>query len=150
MSSPSFAANGNIPARCAGRGVGDNVSPALAWSGIPEGARELVLIIEDPSAPMPRPITHCVATGIPPDWSGVDEGALTNGGPLRLGRNFQRRPEYAGPRPLPGHGPHIYVFQLFAVARPLGVGSSFGRRDVLHAMRDEVIARGRLGGTYER
>jgi hypothetical protein len=61
-----------------------------------------------------------------------------------------RRCEYAGPRPVKGHGPHIYAFQLFAVDRPLALGPSFGRRDVLEAMRGIVTARGRLDGTYER
>jgi Raf kinase inhibitor-like YbhB/YbcL family protein len=150
VSSSSFDVDGNIPRRCAGRGEGDNVSPAVSWSGAPEGTKELVLVVEDPSAPLPRPFVHCVVAAIPPGWSVVEEGGLVAAEPLRLGRNSMRRCEYAGPRPVKGHGPHIYAFQLFAVDRPLALGPSFGRRDVLEAMRGFVTARGRLDGTYER
>jgi phosphatidylethanolamine-binding protein (PEBP) family uncharacterized protein len=55
-----------------------------------------------------------------------------------------------GPRPVRGHGPHRYVFQLFALSRPIAVGERPDRAEVLAAMRGAVIARGKLTGTYER
>jgi Raf kinase inhibitor-like YbhB/YbcL family protein len=150
VSSLSFGEAGAIPRRCAGPGVGDNVAPALSWLDVPEGTKELVLIVEDPSAPLPRPFVHCVVAGIPPDWSSVAEGGFVDAGPMRLGRNSMRRREYTGPRPVRGHGPHTYAFQLFAIDRDLVLAASFGRRDVLEAMRGAVTARGRLDGIYER
>jgi len=62
-----------MPVRCAGRGVGDNVSPQLSWDGAPEDTQELVLIIEDPSAPLPRPFVHAVVTGIPASMKSLAE-----------------------------------------------------------------------------
>jgi Raf kinase inhibitor-like YbhB/YbcL family protein len=149
VSSSSFGEAGAIPRRCAGPGVGDNVSPALSWLDVPEGTKELVLILEDPSAPLPRPFVHWVIAGIPPDWSAVAEGGLVVD-PLHLGRNSMRRREYTGPRPVRGHGPHTYAFQLFTLDRHLTLPASFGRGDVLEAVRGAVTARGRLDGIYER
>jgi hypothetical protein len=147
---PAFTSEGGIPDRYAGNGVSQNVSPPLEWSGVPEQAKELVLLVEDPSAPLPRPFVHAVVAGIPPAWSGIAEGGMADVSPLRMGRNSIRRPHYSGPRPVSGHGPHSYVFQLFAVDRPLTLGVSFGRRSVLAALSGRVVATGRLDGIYER
>lgn len=155
LSSPGFASGGAMPQRYAGQGVGDNVSPPLDWSDVPAAAQELVLIVEDESVPLPRPLVHVLVRGIAPDATGLSEGALSDRGLLTqaalvLGTNSLRRPAYAGPRPIPGHGPHTYVFQLFALDRPLALGPPFGRAQLLAAMGGHVIARGRLDGTYQR
>src|SRR4051812_41288959 len=55
LTSPSFEAGSCIPKRHAGKGVGENVSPPLSWSGVPPHAAELLVIVEDPDAPLPRP-----------------------------------------------------------------------------------------------
>ncbi len=149
LSSPAFRPGGAIPARYAGRGVGGNISPALSWSGVPDGTRQLVLIVEDRDAPVPRPIAHVLAV-LPADLPELAEGGLSPGDTVRLGRNSLGHSAYDGPRPVPGHGPHTYVFQLFALGQPLTLGPSFTRRDLLAAMRGAVLARGRLDGTYER
>jgi Raf kinase inhibitor-like YbhB/YbcL family protein len=149
LSSPSFEPDGTIPRRYAGRGVGDNISPAFEWSGIPEGTEQLALIVEDADAPLPRPIVHVLAL-LPDGLRGLDEGALNQGKTITLGRNSLRSNDYAGPRPVPGHGPHTYVFQLFAIDRALTLRPSFTRRDLLAAMTGAVLARGRLDATYER
>jgi Raf kinase inhibitor-like YbhB/YbcL family protein len=149
FSSPSFEPDGPIPKRYAGRGVGDNISPAFKWSGIPEGTGQLVLIVEDPDAPLPRPVVHVLAL-LPHGLRGLDEGALNKAETITLGRNSLRSNDYAGPRPVPGHGPHTYAFQLFAIDRGLTLRSSFTRRGLLAAMTGAVLARGRLDGTYER
>ncbi len=87
LTSPAFAEGQAIPRRHAGAGVGGNVSPALNWSGIPAGTAEIVLVTEDPDAPLPRPVVHAVITGIPPAWPGLPEAAMNAGlAPSRLGR----------------------------------------------------------------
>ena len=149
LSSPSFEPDGTIPRRYAGPGVGDNISPALIWSGVPEGTEQLALIVEDADAPVPRPLVHVLAL-LPHGLRGLDEGALSQGETGTLGRNSLRSNDYAGPRPVPGHGPHTYVFQLFALDRALTLRPSVTRRDLLAAMSGEVLARGRLDGIYER
>jgi Raf kinase inhibitor-like YbhB/YbcL family protein len=149
LSSPAFRPGGAIPARYAGRGVGDNISPALSWSGVPDGTRQLVLIVEDRDAPVPRPLAHVLAV-LPADLPELAEGGLSPGGTVRLGRNSLGHSAYDGPRPVPGHGPHTYAFQLFALGQPLTLRPSFTRRDLLTAMRGAVLAQGRLDGTYQR
>lgn len=150
LSSVSFPAGGSMPVRCAGKGVGDNTSPALSWTGVPAQAVELVLIMEDPSAPLPRPFVHMVVTGIPPDRAGFAEGELAAGNlGIAFGRSSIGSKGYEGPRPVPGHGPHSYVFQLFALDRPLGL-SEPRRKAVLAAAQRAVVGRARLDGLYER
>ena len=147
ITSPAFSDGGHMPQSCAGRGVGDNRMPALSWSGVPANAAELVLVLEDPGAPVPRPIVHMVMTGIAPDVTGVGEGATVG----VMGVNSRKGREYRGPRPVPGHGPHDYVFELFALdtalpPRPEG----YDKKTLVPLMRGHVIARGRLTGIYER
>jgi Raf kinase inhibitor-like YbhB/YbcL family protein len=153
LSSDTFVANDPLPARCAGKGVGENVSPALAWGDVPPATRHLVLVIEDPDAPTPRPVVHTIATIIP-DLTELAEGALS-GERAPSGVAFYRGSlgsnGYNGPRPVPGHGPHRYAFQLFALDAHLGLDSSTSTpRSVFAAMTGKVVARGRIDGTYER
>lgn len=149
--SPAFADGDLIPARYSGGA--ENVSPPLKWSGVPAHAVELVLIVEDPDAPTPRPFVHCVARGIRPDLGKLAEGALAPDGTradVVLARGGLRHVGYVGPRPIPGHGPHEYVFQLFALDRRLNVGPRTSPRQLLAAMQGRVIARAQLTGVYER
>ncbi|HEX9461359.1 MAG TPA: YbhB/YbcL family Raf kinase inhibitor-like protein [Alphaproteobacteria bacterium] len=151
LTSPAFQDGGAIPIRYAGNGVGENISPALSWSGVPEEAAELVLIMQDPDAPLPRPVVHVIATGLLPGSGGLAEGALGASGPnVRLGRASFGRRAYAGPRPVRGHGPHRYVFQLVALRRRLALAKEPTLREFLVAVRGHAIARGRLIGTFER
>jgi Raf kinase inhibitor-like YbhB/YbcL family protein len=152
LSSDTFAANGPIPVRCAGRGVGDNVSPHLSWEGAPDDTQELVLIMEDPSAPLPRPFVHVVVTGIGASMNSLAEGALSTPteAHVTMGLNSLRQRAYFGPRPVPGHGPHNYVFQLFALRRQLPETNRATKGRVLRLIDGLVVAHGRLTGTYER
>lgn len=152
LSSSSFGAGQPIPRRHAGQGVGDNISPGLSWTGVSSDAAELALIVEDPDAPLPRPFVHAIIVGIPAEASGMNEGALSSLSIAQgmLGRNSFRRQAYAGPRALPGHGPHNYVFQLFALRRKLTFKQPPDRKALLAALEEAVIARGRLDATFER
>ena len=109
--------------RHAGLGVGANLSPPLAWSGIPPDAAELVLIVQDPDAPLRRPVVHLIAMGITPTTQAMREGMLTpHANPtITYGRGAFGVIGYAGPRPIPAHGPHRYAFQLFALKRKLAL-----------------------------
>jgi Raf kinase inhibitor-like YbhB/YbcL family protein len=152
LASPAFAMGGTMPVRHAVGGIGDNVSPALHWSGVPDHAAELVLVVQDPDAPLPRPVVHAIVTGIPPTWGELPEGALAKGtaAPVRIGRGSFGRVGYAGPRPVRGHGPHRYIFQIVASDRTLGLDRPADLKAVLAALSGHVIARGRLVGLFER
>jgi phosphatidylethanolamine-binding protein (PEBP) family uncharacterized protein len=147
--SSSFEPGGPIPARDAGPGVGENISPELSWSDGPAEAVELLLIAEDRSAPLPRPVVHGLAI-LPASQQQIPEGHLRSGDGVRMGLNFSRHTAFSGPRPLSGHGPHTYVFQVFALDRPLAVPGGFTKRQALQAAAGSVVARGRLDGIYER
>ena len=156
LRSAGFGAAQTIPLRYAGQGVGDNVSPPLAWRDIPAATRELVLIVEDPDAPLPRPFVHLIVCGIGLELHELAEGALSDDllaerrAGLTLGRNTFRHQSYAGPRALPGHGQHRYLFQLFALDQRLLFDQAPTLKQLLAAMNGHVLARGRLEGRFER
>lgn len=149
LTSPAFADGAAIPKRHAGRGVGENSAPALHIDGVPAHTDTLVLILQDPDAPVPRPIVHLIAL-LPPATQTLAEGALNAPSALQFGRGSFGRIGYAGPRPIPGHGPHRYIFQVFAACggKPLAPGANL--KYVLAALHGHLIARGRHTGTYER
>lgn len=151
LTSPDFEHDGPIPAvHTAKRIGGTDLSPALAWSAVPEDTTELLLVVEDPDAPTPKPFVHCVAL-LAPTVTGLAQGALDAANPqdgVRVLRSGMGR-GYLGPAPIKGHGPHRYVFQLFALAHPVGVPDGTKPRDVV-AAAGGVLARGRLDGWYER
>jgi len=153
VTSSAFADGAPMPRRSAGARVGGGgLSPPLAWSGAPAGTRAYALIVEDPDAPTPRPIVHALAFDIPADRGALAEGALAAGADpaIAFGRGAFGRIGYAGPAPIAGHGPHAYVFELFALSRPLGLDARAGKSEALAAMAGAVLARGRLTGFYER
>lgn len=150
LTSPAFGAGQWLPLRYAGKGVGHNVSPPLSWGPCPEGTQELVLALEDPDAPLPSPFVHVLVLGLPPDCSSLAEGALSSVmRPAGMGVNTFGRAEYAGPRALPGHGPHRYVFQLFALRKRLSPQVR-RRRDFVRSAAGGVLARARLDVLFER
>jgi hypothetical protein len=161
LTSRSFTEGGSIPLEHAGRRAGgQNVSPELSWTQVPEGCPQLLLVIEDIDAPTPKPFVHCVALIDPAravvSQSTLDPGALSASEPgtgvelLRSGMGTG----YLGPEPIKGHGPHHYVFQLFALPTAMTTtGTALAQakpRAVFDAVRGPVLARGRLTGTYER
>lgn len=111
------------------------------------------LIVEDPEAPSSKPLAHALVGGIPATERELAEGALgpePQGGPATVGRNSFRRPSWLPPDPPPGHGPHDYVCQLFALSEMPELGDSPGRGEFTKAIAGTVLAAGVLIGTYER
>lgn len=148
VSSPAFTDGGTIPTKYAGKGVGDNISPALNWTGAPANAEQLVVAIEDVDVPLPRPLLHTVAL-IDPHIDRFAEGALRPGTPgLRFARTALGL-GYAGPRPIPGHGPHHYRFHVVALDEPVP-DTATTVRGVLAAIPGHVLATGVLTGIYQR
>jgi Raf kinase inhibitor-like YbhB/YbcL family protein len=154
VTSPAFKDGQAIPARYTVSG--EEISPPLNWTNIPAGAREIVLIMEDYDVPLPKAVTHLIAFGISARTSGLVEGALPTptmrgSDPLpRLGRNSLGFQRYEGPAALPGHGPHHYVFEVFALDRPLDFHDAPNKKEMVAAMEGRVLAIGRLTGTFER
>jgi Raf kinase inhibitor-like YbhB/YbcL family protein len=149
VTSSAFTNGGAMPHSSAGKGVGDNTSPPLRWDGLPPDTRQVVLVIDDVDVPLPRPLLHSVAL-IEPTVAGVAAGSLQPGTTgMRFIRADLGHRGYAGPRPIPGHGPHHYRFQVFAIDEPIA-DSVASTKALLAAMSGHVLARGVLTGTYER
>lgn len=151
--SPSFEEGSPLPRRHTGDG--EDVSPALAWSGIPSEARELALVVDDPDAPRSEPWVHWVVYSIPPDISGLAEGAGSSAAAAlpegaQQGRNDFGDAGYGGPAPPKGHGTHHYHFVLYALDERLEAPPGLDKAGLLAAMEGHILARGELIGTYER
>jgi hypothetical protein len=152
LTSPAFDHEAPIPAKYRGRLLGANISPALDWTQPPAGTAELALIVEDPDAPRKTPATHALTLGIDPALGGIPENALTNPSPvpgIRQGKGALGHRGWAGPMPVPSHGPHSYVFQLFALDQAPALPDGFALDGVIAAIAGHVIGRARLDGTYE-
>lgn len=152
LESPEFGDGESIPLRYTADG--DKISPPLTWRNAPADAEGLALIVEDPDAPSPEPLVHLLAWDLPPDLRELPEGEFRSprhaGLDEMLGRNSYLQTAYLPPDPPAGHGPHLYVFQLFALDRRLSFERPPGRKTVAEAMRGHVLAKGVLVGTYER
>jgi Raf kinase inhibitor-like YbhB/YbcL family protein len=133
---------------------GAGISPPLEWSGIPPHALSLILIVEDADSPTPMPFVHLLAWDIPVSRRLLEAGCLKSksagGDQTKLGRNGLGRCQYAPPDPLPGHGTHRYLFQLFAMDRLFNFSTPPNKAALKAAMRGHVVSRGCLTGTYER
>ncbi|WP_067680596.1 YbhB/YbcL family Raf kinase inhibitor-like protein [Nocardia miyunensis] len=152
LTSPAFDHEAPIPEKHRGKLFGANISPALAWTSPPTGAVELVLIVQDPDVPFGKPATHAITLGIDPALQAIPENALADPSPIpgiRHGKGPLGRRGWAGPMPIRSHGPHSYVFQLFALDRPLGLAAGCTLDEVTAAITGHVIGRARLDGTYE-
>jgi Raf kinase inhibitor-like YbhB/YbcL family protein len=151
VASLAFADHGPIPARYTADGAG--VSPPLQWSGVPPGARSLVLVVEDADAPTPQPLVHAIVVDLEARDGALAEASLPSrdqdGSGVRTGRNSYLQTAWLPPDPPPGHGTHRYAFQVFALAGGAFDGTP-GRDAVLDALREHGLASGCLIGTYER
>jgi Raf kinase inhibitor-like YbhB/YbcL family protein len=153
LTSTAFLEGQPIPKKYSGEG--DDTSPALAWSNLPQGAIELALIVDDPDAPGGT-WTHWVVYNIPASLTGFDEGASGKSGAklpgpaIAEGKNSAGNVNYHGPMPPPGHGTHHYYFTLYALDKKLSLGNGATKAAVEQAMQNHILAKGQTMGTYER
>lgn len=151
LSSPAFEHNGAIPKlyTCQGK----DTSPAINWTGLPDGTKSIVLIVDDPDAPDPaapkRTWVHWVLYNIPPTASGLPEGVNATGLPsgTRQGRNDWDRTGYGGP--CPPIGRHRYFHKLYALDTVLELEAPT-KTALEAAMAGHVLDRIELVGTYQK
>lgn len=151
VGSPQIQAGAAIGSRHTA--YGDGISPALRWDPV-DAARSYVLLLEDPDAPGAQPFVHWLAWNIPPGVHALPEGIPPSARPTVVqgasqGRNDRGEPGYFGPRPPRGDEPHHYHFQVFALDRTLALSDDADRDEVLAAMHDHVLAKGRLVATSQ-
>jgi Raf kinase inhibitor-like YbhB/YbcL family protein len=143
VTSPAFDEGQTIPKRFACDG--EEVSPPLAFRDVPPRARELALVVEDPDA---NRFVHWTVLRIPPDTKLVREGEVPSGS-IETENSFGDR-GWGGPCPPEGDEPHRYVFALYALSRPLGLGEDASPDEVRTAIGEAATARGRLTTEYGR
>jgi len=148
LTSSAFEEGGMIPAlyTC----DGSNISPPLAWSGVPAGTNSLVLIADDPDAPMGtwvhwvlfnlHPNTKMLAAGVPGDEK------LENG--ARHGRTDFGKYGYGGP--CPPSGTHRYYFKIYALDKMFDITGPIIKEDLLKIMEGHILGQGQLMGRYTK
>lgn len=143
MMSTEFSESGAIPSKytC----DGDDISPQLSWSGVPDGAKSLVMIMDDPDAPVGTWI-HWVLYGLPMDLTELPEAVQGIG---IDGVNSWSRLGYGGPCPPTGTS-HRYFFKLFALDKDLDLKPGAGVEEVEKAIEGHILASGQLMGIYAR
>jgi len=152
ISSEAFNDGDNIPSKFSCDEA--DVSPALSWSGVPDGTESLALIVDDPDAPdpaAPRMIwVHWVLYNLPLTSNGLSEAVKTEDLPAGTleGTNDWQRTGYGGP--CPPIGRHRYFFKLYALDVLLPDLGRPTKADVLTAMEGHILAETVLMGTYRR
>ena len=121
---------------------GDNVNPPLDIKGIPDGTESLVLIVDDPDAPMGT-WDHWVVWNIPPKAEMGEDSV-----PGTEGMNDFRKHSYGGP--CPPSGTHRYFFKVYALDTKLDLAPNSRKQDVERSMKGHVLAQGQLVGLYSR
>jgi Raf kinase inhibitor-like YbhB/YbcL family protein len=150
--SSAFQPGGSIPSRftC----DGGNVSPPLAWSGVPGPAKSLALVVTDPDAPDPKAPkmtwVHWILYDLPAESKGLREAVPPKGLPAGAfeGSNDWGKTGYGGP--CPPIGRHRYVFTLYALDAGLPDLRGPSRAALEKAMDGHVLQKAELIGTYQR
>lgn len=147
--SAAFSNKGTIPDKYSAYFA--DVSPPISWSGVPNNAKSIVLMMEDPDALL-KPVTHWIAANIAPNLTSLPENPekIDTVRGILQGANHNGKIGYFGPMPPPGDKPHNYHFQIFALNTMLELPSGFNRQALLDAMSGHVIAKGEMIGTYQR
>ena len=152
LTSSAFTDGGPIPVKytCEGQ----DISPPLAWTGVPDKTKSLVLIVDDPDAPDPKAPrmtwVHWVLYDLPPSVSKLAEAAGAGGLPpgTKVGLNDWKKAQYGGP--CPPIGRHRYIHKLYALDIPLLELRNPTKAEVERAMKGHILAETRLTGTYQK
>jgi Raf kinase inhibitor-like YbhB/YbcL family protein len=131
---------------------GQNVSPPLTWEGVPSEAKSLVLLCYDPH-PVAKNWVHWIVINIPPEVTGLPEGASTKAmpkGAVELKNSFGFV-GYGGPQPPPGTGDHPYVFVLFALSqKTVKLPDKPSYDQIISVIKPYVIAEAKITGYFGR
>ena len=150
LTSTAFSPEGEIPRKytC----DGEDISPPLAWSGVPAGTQTLALIVDDPDAPDPQAPkmtwVHWVLYNLPPSAKGLSESAADLPPETMPGLNDWKRTGYGGP--CPPIGRHRYFHKLYALSEKLPDLSQPTKAQLERAMEGKILEQAVLMGTYQR
>lgn len=143
ITSPAFVTNGYIPARYTCDGT--NINPPLEIDNVPAEAKSLVLIVDDPDAPVGMWV-HWVVWNIDPATREIAEDTVPRA--AAQGKNDWKRNGYGGP--CPPSGVHRYFFKLYALDTKLNLGAGTTKTSLEKAMHGHILANAELIGLYKR
>ncbi|HEU4946119.1 MAG TPA: YbhB/YbcL family Raf kinase inhibitor-like protein [Kribbella sp.] len=143
VTSSAFQDGRPIPARFSCDG--ENVSPPVAWQGVPSEARAVAMVVDDPDAPRGT-FVHWVLLDVPPGTRSLAENSAPPG--ATQAKNSAGKASYFGP--CPPSGTHHYRFTVYALSSATGLPNGADLNRALKAIDASAIARGRLVGTYAR
>ncbi|MGA9573054.1 MAG: YbhB/YbcL family Raf kinase inhibitor-like protein [Lysobacterales bacterium] len=149
LTSAAFTNGSHIPSRHTG--VGEDVSPAIAWTNTPAGTKAFAVICHDPDAPLVSAggtygFAHWVLYNIPASVKALDEGS----GEFTSGSNDFGKTGYGGPMPPVGHGRHHYYFWILALDAQLDLETGLTLWQLLARIEPHLVGMNRLIGTFER
>ena len=148
LTSSAFTEGGTIPRQytC----DGNDISPPLSWSDVPDGTKSFALIADDPDAPAGTWV-HWVVYNIPAGTTKLQEqvpaSKILPDGSVQ-GINDFKKTGYGGPCP-PG-GIHRYFFKLYALSGSVDLGPNATKNELLQAMEGKIVSETKLMGTYSR
>ena len=155
VTSSVFDHHGTMPLEYSA--YGDNKSPDISWSDLPEGTMQLALVLDDPIPGMPQPFVHWVAYNISPEAGMIPAGLSKD--PVVMGVdaldgmingiNGIRRAGYFGPRP-PDESLHAYHFRIYALDAELNLAEGLNKVDLLAAIEGHVLGTGMLMGHFKK
>ena len=142
LTSPAFANNGTIPSEytC----DGNDLSPPLSISDVPSNAKSLILVMDDPDAPVGT-WDHWIVFNMGPSTKEIHKGTEPK---ATAGKNSWGRTGYGGP--CPPSGTHRYFFKLYALDAMLNLPQGATKKELEMAMQGHIIAKAELMGTYKR
>lgn len=149
LHSSAFDNNGSIPSKHTGEG--EDISPEISWTNIPEGTKGFAVICHDPDAPLVTPkgqygFVHWVLYNIPADTASLAEACQD----FTQGLNDMGNSGYMGPMPPEGHGTHQYYFWILALDIETKLEAGLTLWQLLEAIEPNVLGMNRLIGTYQR
>jgi len=148
VTSPAFNDGEKIPSKYTCDGA--NVSPPLAWAGVPANAKTLALICDDPDAPG-KTWVHWVVYDLPVSKDSLAENVSKeeiSAAGARLGMTDFKKIGYGGP--CPPSGTHRYYFKLYALDSSTSLNAGTTKDQLLKAMEGHILAQGQLMGNYKR
>ena len=148
LKTSAFENRGKIPEKYTG--VGEDISPPLEWTNVPEETRSFAVICHDPDAPLVLPGTygfvHWVLYNIPGSVTSLPEGNKD----YTKGVNDMNNKGYNGPNPPEGHGVHHYFWWLLALNKELNLGEGLTQWQLLEHIEPYLIGMNRIVGIYEK
>jgi Raf kinase inhibitor-like YbhB/YbcL family protein len=149
LTSTAFKQGGSIPSKHTGEG--EDTSPVLSWSNVPEKTRGFAVICHDPDAPLVSPagtygFVHWVLYNIPGSTTRLAEGCAD----FTSGKNDFGKVGYGGPMPPNGHGRHHYYYWVLALRETTHLEAGLTMWQLLERIEPILIGMNRLVGTYER